>query len=88
MLKMNENYVRKLINENLRMDERKFEEFRPISIETNVINNAEGSARVRMGKTHILAGVKMSVGEPFRDVPDEGVLIELNWTEGSRLLSK
>ena len=75
MLKMNESYVRKLIGENSRLDERKFEEFRPISIETNVIKNAEGSARVRMGNTHILAGVKMSVGTPFPDVPDEGVLI-------------
>ncbi|MFH1473534.1 MAG: exosome complex protein Rrp42 [Candidatus Aenigmatarchaeota archaeon] len=75
MLKMNESYIRKLVEKNSRLDERKFEEFRPISIETNVMKNAEGSARVKIGNTHILAGVKMSVGAPFADVPDEGVLI-------------
>jgi exosome complex component RRP42 len=75
MLKMNENYVRKLIEENSRMDNRNFEEFRPTSVETGVIENAEGSARVRIGNTHVLVGVKMSVGAPFPDVPDDGVLI-------------
>jgi exosome complex component RRP42 len=72
---MNENYVRKLIEENLRIDERKFEEYRPISLETGVIENAEGSARVKIGNTHVLVGVKISVGAPFEDVPDEGVLV-------------
>jgi exosome complex component RRP42 len=75
MLKMNESYVRKSIEDNLRMDDRNFEDFRPIKIETNVIGNAEGSARVRIGNTHVLVGVKMSVGEPFPDIPDEGVLV-------------
>jgi exosome complex component RRP42 len=75
MLKMNESYVRKLVEENSRMDNRKFEEFRPISLETDVIENAEGSARVRIGNSHVLVGVKMSVGTPFPDVPDEGVLV-------------
>jgi exosome complex component RRP42 len=75
MMKTSEDYVRKLVEENMRIDERKFEEFRPISIETNVIKNAEGSARVKIGNSHVLAGVKMSVGQPFSDTPDEGVLI-------------
>lgn len=72
---MSEDYIRKLARENLRIDQRGFEDFRPIELETNVIENAEGSARVRIGKSHVLVGVKMSVGEPFRDVPDEGVLV-------------
>jgi exosome complex component RRP42 len=75
MLKASENYVRKLIEENSRIDGRKFEEFRKIELETDVIGNAEGSARVIIGNSHVLVGVKMSVGEPFSDVPDEGVLI-------------
>ena len=74
-MKASEDYVRKLVEDNLRIDERKFDEFRPISIETNVIKNAEGSARVKIGNSHVLAGVKMSVGTPFPDTPDEGVLI-------------
>jgi exosome complex component RRP42 len=75
MLKASENYVRKLIEENMRTDERKFDEFRPIKIETDVIKKAEGSARVLLGNTYVLVGVKMSVNEPFPDTPDEGVLI-------------
>ena len=59
----------------MRVDNRKFDEFRPIKIENNVIKNAEGSARVLMGNTHLLVGVKMSVGEPFPDTPNEGMLV-------------
>jgi exosome complex component RRP42 len=75
MMKASEDYVKKLVEDNLRIDERKFDQFREISIETNVIKNAEGSARVKIGNSHVLAGVKMSVGQPFSDTPDEGVLI-------------
>jgi exosome complex component RRP42 len=75
MLKASENYVRKLIEEGMRIDERKFDEFREIKIETDVIKKAEGSARVLIGNTHVLVGVKMSVNEPFPDTPNEGVLI-------------
>ena len=75
MLKASESYVRKLVEEEMRVDERKFDEFRPIKIEKNIIKTAEGSARVMIGNTHILVGVKMSVGEPFPDTPNEGVLM-------------
>jgi exosome complex component RRP42 len=75
VLKASENYVRKLVDESMRIDERKFDEFRKIEIETNVIKKAEGSARVLLGNTHVLVGVKLSVGEPFSDSPNEGVLI-------------
>jgi exosome complex component RRP42 len=75
MLKASESYVRKLVEEGMRVDNRKFDEFRPIKIEKDVIKTAEGSARVLIGNTHVLVGVKLSVGEPFSDMPDEGVLI-------------
>lgn len=72
---MNESYVKKIVEEDIRTDNRKFDEFRPIKIETDVIKTAEGSARVMLGNSHVLVGVKMSVGEPYPDIPDEGVLI-------------
>jgi exosome complex component RRP42 len=75
VLKASENYVKKLVDEGMRIDERKFEEYRQIKIETGVIQKAEGSARVMLGNTHVLVGVKMSVGEPFPDGPNEGVLM-------------
>jgi exosome complex component RRP42 len=58
-----------------RIDKRAQEEFRDISVETGVIAKAEGSARVKLGKTEVIAGVKMDVGTPFADRPDEGVLM-------------
>jgi exosome complex component RRP42 len=58
-----------------RGDGRKLEDFRKVEIETGIIYKAEGSARVKMGKTDILAGIKMEVGTPFSDRPDEGTIM-------------
>ena len=58
-----------------RADGRAFDEIREIKIETGVIAKAEGSARVEIGDTKIIAGVKISPGTPFPDTPDVGVII-------------
>ena len=50
-----------------RFDNRKLLEYRDIEIESGISKNAEGSARVRIGKTEVVAGVKMDVGEPYTD---------------------
>ena len=65
------NYLKK----GLRFDNRKLEEFRQITIEYDVSNNAEGSARVKFGETEVIAGVKMEMGTPFPDKPDEGSIM-------------
>jgi len=75
MIMNSENYIKKIIEEGLRIDKRTFDEFREISIKVNEITSAEGSARVRIGNTHVLVGVKMAVGTPFPDTPAEGILI-------------
>lgn len=67
-------YVRDLVKKGKRPDERAFDEYRKVTVEKGVIPYAEGSARVRMGKTQVLVGIKMDVGTPFADRPDEGVL--------------
>lgn len=72
---ISEGYVHELAEKGMRLDKRKFDEFRAVKIETGVIKSAEGSAQVRLGNTTVIAGVKMSVGEPFDDKPDEGVLM-------------
>ena len=72
---MQERYALELIEKDKRIDGRNFEEFRPIEIKENVINTAEGSADVRFGDTRVIAGVKLNLGEPFPDTPDEGMLI-------------
>ncbi|MBI4018824.1 MAG: exosome complex protein Rrp42 [Candidatus Aenigmarchaeota archaeon] len=67
--------VRRVVAGGERLDQRKFDEMREIKIETGIISSAEGSARVTIGETEVIAGVKMAVGEPFPDTADEGVLI-------------
>jgi exosome complex component RRP42 len=63
------------ISQQVRFDGRKTEEYRHIKIEYGVSKNAEGSARVTIGDTVVIAGVKLMVGTPFADTPEEGVLM-------------
>jgi len=67
-------YIYKLSEQGKRVDGRKFDEYRKIEIETNVISKAEGSAKVKIGNTQVLAGIKLDVGEPYPDSPESGVL--------------
>lgn len=71
---MREGYALELIKLGKRVDGRKFDEFRQIEIKQEVIKNAEGSADVRFGKTRVIAGVKLNIGQPFSDTPKEGML--------------
>ncbi len=63
-----------LIRNGNRIDGRKPEDYRSISVQLNPVPKAEGSALVKLGDTMVMTGVKIEVGEPFRDRPNEGVL--------------
>jgi exosome complex component RRP42 len=67
--------VANLIKNGERADGRALDQYREISLETGVIKKAEGSARVKIGKTQIVVGAKPQIGEPFPDTPNVGVLI-------------
>ena len=67
--------IQEYLSEGKRFDGRKLDEFRNISIEVGVSKNAEGSARVKIGKTEVIVGIKMDVVEPYPDSPDKGNLI-------------
>src|SRR3972149_3478914 len=67
--------IKQFLQEGKRFDGRNPEEFRKISIETGVSNKAEGSARVKIGNTEVIAGVKLDVTEPYPDSADKGNLI-------------
>jgi exosome complex component RRP42 len=67
-------YLVNLAQNGKRVDDRKFNEFRDIEIETNIVLKAEGSAKVKIGNTQVIAGIKMDVGEPYPDSPDSGVM--------------
>ena len=65
----------RLFESNIRLDGRKFTDYRTVKVEVNVTNTAEGSARVIIGKTDVIAGVKMEVMKPYPDTPDEGSIM-------------
>ena len=67
--------IREYLSQGKRFDGRNPEDFREIFIEGNVSNKAEGSARVRLGKTEVVVGVKMDVAEPYPDSPNKGNLM-------------
>jgi exosome complex component RRP42 len=71
---MQTGYMFRLLENEERIDGRKMDEFREVKVETNIIENAEGSARVKIGKTDVIVGVKMNIGVPFSDMPNMGVL--------------
>jgi len=78
---MNSDYIESLIENGKRIDGRKLDEHRKIMIEQDISKNAEGSARCRMGDTEVIVGVKMDIGQPYSDSPDEGTIVvtaELN----------
>jgi exosome complex component RRP42 len=68
-------YLSKLLKKDLREDNRKKFDYRNITIETGTLSQANGSARVKFGDTEVLVGVKIGVGTPFPDTPDEGILM-------------
>ena len=75
MISLDPSVIKQMVVKGKRLDNRKFDEYRKITLETGTIPMAEGSARVRLGDTEVIAGVKMAVGKPFSDTPNEGVLI-------------
>jgi exosome complex component RRP42 len=72
--KVRQKRIAQLISSGKRLDGRGLVDFREIQIESGLIERAEGSARVRLGKTEVLVGIKIESGEPFSDTPNEGVL--------------
>ncbi|MEF8848998.1 MAG: exosome complex protein Rrp42 [Candidatus Thermoplasmatota archaeon] len=67
-------YLINLAKKGKRTDGRKFNEYREINIEPDYISNAEGSAKVEIGNTQVVAGIKIDLGEPYPDTPNEGVM--------------
>ena len=67
-------HIIKLLKDGKRTDGRGLQDWREINIMTDCIESADGSARVKLGKTEVIAGVKIIPGTPFPDTPTEGVL--------------
>lgn len=72
--KVRQRQITQLIEKGKRLDDRALTDYREIKLEEGLIERAEGSAKVFLGKTEVLVGVKVETGEPFPDTPNEGVL--------------
>ena len=68
-------HIIKLFDSNTRLDGRNLTDYRKITVENNVTNTAEGSARVKIGATDVIVGIKAEVMEPYPDVPNEGTIM-------------
>jgi exosome complex component RRP42 len=68
-------HIRSLLASGTREDGRDAYSFRNITVKTGFLGNAEGSAEVQIGKTRVLAGVKLQIEEPMEDTPNQGNLM-------------
>lgn len=70
---VNKETISSLAAQGKRLDNRSLTDYRgPITIQTGISKNAEGSARVQIGETVVLAGVKLSIEKPYSDTANEG----------------
>jgi exosome complex component RRP42 len=67
--------ILELLEQGKRVDGRALDEAREITIETNVVPHANGSARIRLGDTEVMCGVKIQPDRPFPDTGDKGLFI-------------
>lgn len=72
--KVRQRQIAQTIEAGKRLDGRTLTDFREFKIEQGLIEKAEGSARVHLGNSEVLVGVKVEIGAPFPDTPNEGVM--------------
>ena len=75
------NHILALLADGKRTDGRGPEDMRDISVQTGVVESADGSAIAKFGNTEVIVGVKIVPGTPFPDTPGKGVL-----TTGAELI--
>lgn len=67
-------FIEEGVKLNVRSDGRGRNDYRHMIIETGVVPQANGSCRLRLSSTDVLVGVKVEIGEPSLEHPDEGKL--------------
>ena len=63
------------ISKGKRLDGRNLDDIRPLEIELDIIKKANGSAKVKLGNSEVISGVKIETGEPFEGLENKGALI-------------
>jgi len=74
LAKLEQKTVNDIVLKGKRIDGRGPLDHRALTIMLGTVEKANGSAQVYLGKTRILAGVKIQTGTPFEDTPNEGIL--------------
>jgi len=72
---LKKNQIIELLEQGKRIDGRALDEARELTIEINAIPKANGSAKVRLGDTETLCGVKIQPDRPFPDMGDKGIFM-------------
>lgn len=77
MTKITKEHIHTLLQKGMRQDGRGLLDFRKdISVEYGISpKSAEGSARVKIGETEVVAGIKMAIAEPYPDQKDKGTIM-------------
>lgn len=65
-------FIRNSVVDDIRVDGRSRLDFRPLSLETGLLPQANGSARLVLEGTDVLVGVKAELGTPSLDNPEQG----------------
>lgn len=73
--KVSKGAIEDLLARGERMDGRALMEYREMEIQKGVIENSEGSALAKIGKSQVLAAIKFDLSTPYADRPDEGTMI-------------
>ncbi|MEM0196212.1 MAG: exosome complex protein Rrp42 [Sulfolobales archaeon] len=64
-----------MLKKGIRSSGRGLIDYRQVEIASGYVRNADGSALVRLGNTVVVAGVKLEIGSPYPDTPNEGALV-------------
>lgn len=67
-------YITHGVQENFRSDGRSNEDYRQVDLETSLLSNTSGSARVRLANTEVLVGIKAELEKPRPEEPNFGYL--------------
>ncbi len=72
---LKKDYIKNLVKEGKREDGRAFDEYRKIILDNGYAKEkAPGSCMVQLGKTKVMAGISIDIGEPYSDRPEDGVM--------------
>lgn len=72
-----------------RPDGRRRLDARPLKLESGILNHTSGSAKLKLGGTEVLAGVKVEVGAPLPSQPNRGhVCVSVDCSPAATALDK